>query len=41
MNTTLKIASAIIVAFSMYAIGYAGGRDRQLQVPTAICQLPQ
>jgi len=41
MNTTLKIASAIIVAFSMYAIGIQTGRELQLQVPTAICQLKQ
>lgn len=37
----MKIAIAIVVAFSMYAIGYVGGRDQQLKQPTPICQLPQ
>jgi hypothetical protein len=34
----MKILIAIVVTFSMYAIGYAGGRDQQR---TPICQLPQ
>jgi hypothetical protein len=34
----MKILIAIVVAFSMYAIGYVGGRDQQ---QTPICQLPQ
>ena len=37
----MKIAIAIVIGFSMYAIGYLGGRDQQLQQPTLICQLPQ
>ena len=37
----MKIAIAIVIGFSMYAIGYVGGRDQQLQQPTSICQLKQ
>ena len=37
----MKALIAIIVGFSLYAIGYVGGRDQQLQQPTSICQLKQ
>ena len=37
----MKIAIAIIIGFSMYAIGIQTGRELQLKVPTAICQLKQ
>jgi len=37
----MKILIALAVGFSMYAIGYVGGRDTQLQQPTPICQLKQ
>ena len=37
----MKGLIALIIGFSMYAIGYVGGRDQQLQQPTPICQLPQ
>lgn len=37
----MKVLIAIVIGFSMYAIGYVGGRDQQLKQPTPICQLPQ
>jgi len=37
----MKLFIALVVGFSMYAIGYVGGRDTQLQQPTSICQLKQ
>ena len=37
----MKVLIAIVIGFSMYAIGYLGGRDQQLQQPTPICQLKQ
>jgi len=37
----MKIAIAIVIGFSMYAIGIQTGRELQLQQPTPICQLPQ
>lgn len=37
----MKILIAIVIGFSMYAIGYVSGKDQQLQQPTPICQLPQ
>ena len=37
----MKVLIAIVVGFSMYAIGIQTGRELQLKVPTAICQLKQ
>ena len=37
----MKVLIVLVVGFSMYAIGYVGGRDQQLQQTTPICQLPQ
>ena len=37
----MKIAIAIVIGFSMYAIGVQTGREQQLQQPTSICQLKQ
>ena len=37
----MKIAIAIVIGFSMYALGVQTGRELQLKVPTAICQLKQ
>ena len=37
----MKVLIAIIIGFSMYALGIQTGRELQLKVPTAICQLKQ
>lgn len=37
----MKVLIALVFAFSFYAIGCADGRNRQIQTPTAIHQLPQ
>jgi len=37
----MKVLIALVLAFSFYAIGCADGRNRQIQTPTAIHQLPQ
>jgi len=37
----MKIVIALVVGFSMYAIGIQTGRELQLQQPTSICQLKQ
>jgi hypothetical protein len=37
----MKVLIALVVGFSMYAIGIQTGRELQLKVPTAICQLKQ
>ena len=37
----MKVLIAIVIGFSMYAIGVQTGRELQLQQPTPICQLPQ
>ena len=37
----MKALIAIIVGFSMYAIGIQTGRELQLQQPTSICQINQ
>ena len=37
----MKVLIAIIVGFSLYAIGIQTGRELQLQQPTSICQLKQ
>ena len=37
----MKALIAIIIGFSMYALGIQTGRELQLKVPTAICQLKQ
>jgi hypothetical protein len=37
----MKALIAIVVGFSMYAIGIQTGRELQLQQPTSICQLKQ
>jgi len=37
----MKIFIALVVGFSMYAIGIQTGRELQLQQPTSICQLKQ
>ena len=37
----MKILIALVVGFSMYAIGVQTGRELQLQQPTSICQLKQ
>ena len=37
----MKVLIAIIVGFSLYAIGVQTGRELQLQQPTSICQLKQ
>jgi len=37
----MKILIALVVGFSMYAIGIQTGRELQLQQPTSICQLKQ
>ena len=39
--TKLNTAAVITLLIMSYALGFAGGRDRQLQQPTPICQLPQ
>ncbi len=36
----MKILIALVVGFMMYAIGYVGGQDQQLQQPP-ICQIKQ
>ena len=37
----MKVLIAIVIGFSMYALGIQTGRELQLQQPTPICQLPQ
>jgi hypothetical protein len=37
----MKALIAIVVGFSMYAIGIQTGRELQIQQPTSICQLKQ
>jgi hypothetical protein len=37
----MKVLIALVVGFSMYAIGIQTGRELQLQQPTSICQLKQ
>ena len=37
----MKVLIAIVIGFSMYAIGVQTGRELQLQQPTPICQLKQ
>ena len=37
----MKVLIAIIIGFSMYALGIQTGRELQLQQPTSICQLKQ
>jgi len=37
----MKILIAIVAGSIIYAIGYTGGQDQQLQQTTPICQIKQ
>jgi len=37
----MKILMVLAAGFMMYAIGYVGGQDQQLQQPTPTCQIKQ
>jgi len=37
----MKIIMVLAAGFMMYAIGYVGGQDQQLQQPTPTCQIKQ
>jgi hypothetical protein len=37
----MKILIAIVAGSIIYAIGYVGGQDQQLQQSTPICQIKQ
>ena len=37
----MRVLIALVVGFSMYALGVQTGRELQIQQPTSICQLKQ